>query len=308
MVTGEEMAAWVAARGLGELVACRGVGDGIENSTYFLILDRQGTQEEYVLTIAEKMGIRQVRNIAGTMARLAAAELQVPAPLADHLGRQVFTLRGKPALLAPRIQGIHPTLPSPDQCRQIGNFLGRMHHATQGSDRLYTSHRSLGWLERHARQLLPSLDAAASLLLREELARLRRVRRARLPIALIHGDLFRDNALFSGPRLAAVIDFFMAGAGYPLFDLAVAVNDWCTGGDGRLDKARNDAMLGGYRAVRPWEPREEALWMDLLCVAATRFWVSRLAERLQPQPLADGAFVTGKDPETFRAILQAHRE
>jgi homoserine kinase type II len=104
-----------------------------------------------------------------------------------------------------------------------------------------------------------------------------------------------------------VIDFFMAGAGLPLFDLAVAVNDWCTDKSGQPDPLRREAMLEGYTAVRPWEPREADAWADLLCLAAMRFWVSRLAEQLQPRALADGALVSGKDPDEFRAILLAHR-
>lgn len=309
VVSEQELTAWLAGLGLGELVRARGVSAGTENSTYFITVAAQpgGEPREYVLTIVETQSGKAVAQLAAAMTLLASHGLPVPCPMPDTAGERVFRLRGKPALLIPRITGRHPLLPTPDQCRQIGSFLGRMHRLTLASDLRYQGHRSLDWLARLGQTLLPALDAASATLLTEELARMARLRQAGLPAALIHGDLFRDNALFDGPDLTGVIDFFMAGEGYLLFDLAIVVNDWCSHDDGTLDDRRLQATLHGYTAARPLEPGEATHWPDLLCMAATRFWISRLAEQLQPVSHTSAILATGKDPEQYRRILQARR-
>ena len=59
--------------------------------------------------------------------------------------------------------------------------------------------------------------------------------RASCPKAAIHGDLFRDNVLFAGDRVAGIIDFGFAATDFLAYDLAIAVNDWCNDADGELD-------------------------------------------------------------------------
>jgi aminoglycoside phosphotransferase (APT) family kinase protein len=56
-----------------------------------------------------------------------------------------------------------------------------------------------------------------------------------LPRANLHGDLFRDNAMFEGTHLTGLIDFYNACSGPMLYDVAIALNDWCADEDGHLD-------------------------------------------------------------------------
>ena len=65
----------------------------------------------------------------------------------------------------------------------------------------------------------------------------------------LHGDLFRDNVLWRGGRIAALIDFESAARESYAFDLMVTILAWCTG-DG-LDPALARAMCEGYASVRP---------------------------------------------------------
>ena len=126
-----------------------------------------------------------------------------------------------------------------------------------------------------------------------------------LPQGVIHGDLFRDNALFLKDNLTAIIDFFSAGTGFFLLDLAIAANDWCRLGDTFL-VAQLHALSAGYSTARELTQAEIDAWPHLLRIGALRFWVSRLAE----VHIGDAvrAPTQRKDPDEYRLLLLQHRE
>lgn len=110
---------------------------------------------------------------------------------------------------------------------------------------------------------LAALDAAAAL-------------RARATPGLIHGDLFRDNVLWDGAALAAVLDFEQASAGSLVYDVAVAINDWCW--DGGLRRPLAEALVGAHRAAMPWSDDDRAAFPLELRAAAARFTVTRITD------------------------------
>jgi homoserine kinase type II len=127
----------------------------------------------------------------------------------------------------------------------------------------------------------------------------------KLPRGAIHGDLFCDNVLFDHDRVSGVIDFGFAASDSFAYDLAIALNDWCSIGAGpeagRLDDARVDAMVGAYAQVRSPTPEERAAWPALLRAAALRFWLSRLYDLHLPRA---GELTHAHDPDVFERILR----
>ncbi len=310
VLTPGDIEALAVTLGLGTPLQWRGVGAGIENSTYFLTCrEAAAAPREYVLTIAEAAHVDDVRFIARWMTRLADNGLPVPAPRsAPNDNDPLLTLYGKPAIVVPKINGEHLQTPETGHCEQIGRFLGAMHRVALHCGEQHRSPRGLDWLQQTATRLLPLLDSADRLLLQEELIRLDALRAADLPAGIIHGDLFRDNALFRHGSLAAVIDFFMAGSGPLALDLAIATNDWCSHPDHSLDPVRTQAMLAAYERERSLTAIEQRLWPQLLCLAASRFWVSRLQARLEPRSVGAGALPGSKDPDELRSMLLLRRQ
>jgi homoserine kinase type II len=141
-------------------------------------------------------------------------------------------------------------------------------------------------------------------LLDDELAFQARHRFPDLPRGPVHGDLFRDNALFEKGRISGVIDFYFAGVDCLLFDVAVCANDWCLDERYGLEPARMGALMQAYEAVRALTPLEREAWPVMLRAAALRFWLSRLHDFHLPRP---GMLVHAHDPEHFRQILECRR-
>src|SRR5690606_18823379 len=95
--------------------------------------------------------------------------------------------------------------------------------------------RGIDWWQATAPAVLPFLSAEQAGLLRSELEHQQAfyagTLHASLQAGAVHCDLFRDNVLFAGtaeqPLMGGFIDFYFAGCDTWLFDVAVAVNDWC---------------------------------------------------------------------------------
>ena len=130
---------------------------------------------------------------------------------------------------------------------------------------------------------------------------------AELPRGPIHADLFRDNVMFETlpdgtARLSGFFDFYFAGVDTLLFDLGVAVNDWCVHlPEGSTDPARSQAFLAAYDAVRPLTPHERRLLPDALRAAALRFWISRLWDWHLPR---QASMLQAHDPGRFESALR----
>lgn len=299
--------------GIGPLIDFQGVAEGIENTNYFITTDQSDlpsetqTQPEghFVLTIFEAIPAAELGFYIDLTSLLNVKGLPVPCPLKNADGQALQMLQDKPALLLPRISGSHPDTPSVEQCQAVARTLAGIHAVCLQSTLNHESGRNLDWLHRIATQLTPRLSADDQSLL-EELPRFQQqtLHHPDLPRHIIHSDLFRDNVLFKGDELTAIIDFNSAGNGYLLFDLAVVVNDWCSTADGSLDLPLAQATLAAYQQVRPLTNDEKSLWNDFLRIAASRFWLSRLEVQLKLESHhRSSGLVDHKDPQQYKTIL-----
>jgi len=297
-----ELEAFVAPYGLGQLRDFQGISAGSENSNFFVSLE----QGEFVLTLVERGPIGDLPFFIELLDTLHDAGLPVPYALRTRDGEALRSLAGKPALLQPRLAGKHVEQPNAHHCAEVGTLLANLHNATRGKVLERRSDRGLDWMRSDGAALLAKLDMADQALMADALKDVEIHYQAifDLPRANLHADLFRDNVLFDGTTLAGLIDFYNACSGPMLYDVAIAVNDWCSNASGELDGPRARALLGAYAALRPFTPNEAQLWPVMLRVACLRFWISRL---IAAESFA-GQDVLIHNPDEFRRRLAQRRD
>jgi len=247
----------------------------------------------YFLRLYEEQDLQGARAEAARTEQLRRRGVPTPAAIGE-----VTPLAARPAVLLVWIEGTHSCQRgvSPARARAVGEALAKVHragesvHAPQGrftpaalSERLVTIEASA--LAAEAPRLRAALGEVVAA-------------RATTPTGLIHGDLFRDNVLWDGDHLIALLDFESASLGSYVFDLAVALLAWCFGDAFEAPLMR--AMVQGYVSVRPLDDAERAALWNEARFAAVRFTITRITDYALR---AEGSGVM-KDFRRFEARLQ----
>jgi len=300
-LTEDDLAAFLTRYDVGRLRAFDGIRDGVENSNFFVDTERG----RYVLTLFEKHPAEEVPYYLNLTAHLAEHGVPCAHPIADTAGVYLQSLQDKPAALIERLAGRTLERPSVEQCAAVGRALGQMHVAGCSFEQHRENGRGPRWWFQAMRDLADVLDTENHRILDEERDYQCRFRNVTLPRGTIHADLFRDNVLFEGDRLAGMIDFYYACDDCLLYDVAITVNDWCGRADGHLNRERARALLDAYHARRPFTESEAGAWPMMLRAGALRFWLSRLLDLHFPRP-AEVPHV--KEPDEYRKVLLARRE
>ena len=109
-VSNSDLEAFVALYDIGEVAACKGIAEGVENSNYLLHTDRGS----YILTLYEKRVRREdLPYFLGLMEHLAAKGIVCPTPLHQKRGGTLGELCDRPAVIVSFLDGMWPRRPSP---------------------------------------------------------------------------------------------------------------------------------------------------------------------------------------------------
>ena len=300
---------------LGRLVSFEGIKEGIENTNYFIYT----TKGDYVLTIFEKLTFSQVPFYLYFMRHLAKKRTPCPLPILNNKKQILITCNDKPATIVSRLDGKTIKVADPEHCFQIGRALAVTHQDAMDFPEKKPNPRGLLWLENTVTKILKYLDLEQKDIIVSELINQQKFFNSKLysslPKAIIHGDLFRDNALFikdkknsnkncNSDKLGGIIDFYFAGFDCLIFDLAVCINDWAISEDeenyGKFIPSKYEALLKGYESIRSLTINEKEAWQMHLRAAALRFWMSRIYDWFEPR---NASLLTPKDPKSFEKIL-----
>lgn len=303
-VPDDEMAAFVARYGIGDLLSAKGIAEGVENSNYLL----HTTQGFYILTLYEKrVNPGDLPFFIGLMEHLAARGLNCPQPIRDSRGEALGRLAGRPAAIVTFLDGLSIRRPTAVHCGELGRGLAQLHAA--GADFAAERVNALsvaGWRPL-AEQAGAAADTVSPGLARRLLAEIERHERSwpqGLPRGVIHADLFPNNVFFIKDELSGLIDFYFACTDAFAYDLAICLNSWCFEPDASFNLTKGQALLAGYESVRPLEAAEVEALPALCRGSALRFLLTRLVDWLNVPP---GALVRPLDPLEYDRKLVFHQ-
>jgi len=235
----------------------------------------------------------------------------VPMPQKRKDGTIWGLFNDKPMCIVVRLNGGWEAHPSAKHCEIVARAQARQHIAAHDLPLNQPNLRGLSWWQETYPAIKPYLNEELQALYEQSLQEQIEVQSDYawrfMPGGPCHCDLFRDNVLFDGthehPSLGGVIDFYFAGVDRWLFDVAVAVNDWCIDRDsGELIPELVEAWLSSYHKGRPFTDAERELWPVALRAAALRFWTSRLYDFYLPRPAQS---LKPHDPTHFERILKS---
>ena len=300
----ENLIEFIANYDIGEVLSCKGIAEGIENSNFALTT----SSGHFILTLYEKrVDPADLPFFLGLMDHLAGAGIPCPTPVHGRDGEALRQLSGRPAAVVTFLDGMWPRRISPDHCAEVGRALAELHLA--GADFKMSRANTLSvnsWrsLLVKSENRADEVEAGLAKELAGELDGIEGNWPDGLPSGVIHADLFADNVFFRDDRLTGMIDFYFACNDVFAYDLGVCVNAWCFEKDRSFNVTKARRMLTAYRNVRDFSAAELDALPLLARGSALRFLLTRLYDWLHTPP---GAMVTLKDPLEFLAKLRFHR-
>src|SRR5215471_16290027 len=226
-VVAEELGAFLAGYDIGELLAYKGIAEGVENSNFLLHTSRG----YFILTLYEKrVAANDLPFFLALIEHLAARGLTCPQPVKNRAGETLGQLAGRPAAIVTFLDGMWIRRPSAIHCAGLGRALAELHLA--GADFTMTRANALsveGWrtLYDTAKTRADGVRAGMQAAIAGELGELAESWPRDLPQGVIHADLFPDNVFFLGERLSGLIDFYFACTDTLAYDVAICLNAWC---------------------------------------------------------------------------------
>ncbi|MDY0871398.1 homoserine kinase [Dongia rigui] len=300
-----ELAAFVKAYDIGEVVSCKGIAEGVENSNFLM----RTTKGSYILTLYEKRVNRSdLPFFLGLMEHLAAKGLSCPTPIKARDGEALRELCGRPAAIISFLEGMWPRRPTERHCQLLGGAMADLH--IKGRDFALKRPNNLslaGWrtLVANTKDRADEVSPGLADTIQDELAFLEKNWPQDLEVGVIHADLFPDNVFFLGDRLSGLIDFYFACTDFLVYDVAICLNAWCFEQKGEFNVTKAKLMIESYAKLRPLPEAELAAMPVLARGGALRFLLTRLYDWLNHPP---GAFVSPKDPLEYLKKLRFHQQ
>jgi homoserine kinase type II len=303
-VGAEELGAFLADYDIGELLAYKGIAEGVENSN-FLVHTSRGY---FILTLYEKrVAAEDLPFFLALMEHLHARGITCPQPVKTRRGEVLGRIAGRPAAMITFLDGMWIRRPTPAHCAALGTALANLHLAGLDFGQSRANALSVrGWrsLYRHCAARANAVQRDLEPFLAAELSHLEQVWPRDLPQGVIHADLFPDNVFFLGNKLSGLIDFYFACTDALAYDVAICLNAWCFESDHSFNVTKGRSLLQAYAQVRPLSEAERDAMPLLARGAALRFLLTRLADWFDVPP---GALVRPKDPLEYYRKLRFHQ-
>ena len=292
---------------LGKLESFEGIKEGIENTNYFLLINKK----KFILTIYEKrVKPKDLPFFSDLMSSLNKANFKCPAPILNNKNNTVTDFGGKKLMIVSFLDGKAKQNLSPANCKSIGLETAKMHELTKNLKFKRPNDLSvLSWrkLFDAVKDECTKIHKDLPKLIEENLNDVEKNWPKKLPKGIIHADLFHDNIFFIKDKFSGVIDFYFSCEDYFAFEIAICFNALCFDGlknnlSFNITKAKN--FIDGYTSVRKLTNEERESIKVLSQGAALRFLLTRVFDTLNT---VEGAIVKIKDPMEYLKRLDFHK-
>ena len=215
---------------LGELDLFKGIEEGIENTNYFLSMNKK----KFILTVYEKrVKSEDLPFFSNLMSLLHEKNFKCPTPIINKQNKTITEYKGKKLMIVSFLEGKAKKDLSPNNCKSLGIEVAKMHLITQN----FQLNRQNDLSIKSWRKLFDSVKNNCSKihkdlpkLIEENLNDVEKNWPKNLPKGIIHADLFHDNIFFNNEKLSGIIDFYFSCEDFFAFEIAICFNALCFDG------------------------------------------------------------------------------
>ncbi len=292
---------------LGNLNNFSGIEEGIENTNYFLSVNKK----KFILTVYEKrVKSKDLPFFSDLMSLLNRAGFKCPTPIINKQNKTINDYRGKKLMIVSFLEGKAKQNLSPNNCKSIGIEVAKMHQITKDFKLKRKNDLSVeSWkgLFHSVKNKCSEIHRDLPKLIEENLEDVQNNWPKNLPRGIIHADLFHDNIFFLKDKFSGMIDFYFSCEDFFAFEIAICFNALCFDGSKQnlsfnVTKAKN--FIDGYSSIRKLTEEEKKSIKVLSQGAALRFLLTRVFDALNT---VEGAIVKIKDPIEYLKRLEFHK-
>ena len=292
---------------IGRLKEFKGIEDGIENTNYFLLVDRK----KYILTIYEKrVKSEDLPFFSDLMTGLDKENFKCPVPIKNRDNKTISVYKNKSLMIVSFLEGKAKKILNPNNCRSLGQEVARMHLITkkfkiQRQNSL--SVRSWRSIFEQIKDKCIDIHKDLPKLIDSNLTDVEKNWPKDLPAGIIHADLFSDNIFFKDDKFNGIIDFYFSCNDFYALEIAICFNALCFDGSKNnlsFNATKAKSFMKGYSQLRKLNDSEKRSIKVMSQGSALRFLLTRVFDSINT---VEGAIVKVKDPMEYLMRLEFHK-
>jgi homoserine kinase type II len=293
---------------IADVTKFEGIKKGIENTNYLL----RTSKKKYILTIFEKrVQKRDLPFFMSLMESLNQKKIICPKPLKNKKGMHLSTIQNKPFCIVTFLKGKDKSNLNYKNCFDIGKNIAKFHKITckmklyrknsMSISKLGIILNSINFASNKATQKLEPILKACLKNIKSQWPK-------KLPVGIIHGDLFIDNIFFNKNKFSGFIDFYFSSNDYLMYEIAICINALCFDKNKKIFVMNNKKiknLIDGYESIRPFSKKEKDA-LNILCRgAALRYLLTRIYDYFNTPK---NALISIKDPNEYLQKLIIHND
>ena len=291
---------------LGKLLNYKEIKEGIENTNYFVELEKG----KFILTVYEKrVEEKDLPFFMSLMRNLYDKNFPSPEPIINKNGNYISDILNKKAAVVSFLNGFSKKKLTPNDCYEVGVQAAKLHIITKDLTGKRENKLSIkSWREIYNKVKIDcsKIHNNLSETIESNLDKIEKNWPKNIPAGIIHADLFPDNIFFNKKNLSGIIDFYFSCYDFYAFEIAICLNALCFEGKNEnlsFNVTKAKRFIDGYSSLRKLNENEKKSLKILCQGAAIRFLLTRVFDYLN---LTEGAIVKIKDPVEYLKRLEFH--